>query len=430
MTEKRKRAAPTIDLKATEVPGPQAAKEAAKEAAKPESAPAQEKPAPSPPPKQERQAPPEPPPPPQSPPAAEAPPPHDFIKTIAMPLAAAFAGALIGGALIWGLSPRAANDGAQIASLRKQIEELQKRPAPPAPAPDTRAVDALRQRVEKIEHDVANLSPGDKTVAERLGAADNAMKSLGIAIAALNKRSDDSAADARQAEARATAAEKAVAELRDSVQNATRQASSAVDASQLAAVQQRVASLDDAVKQAHAQIERSATVDKSARLALSAVALRDAVERGAPYKDELAQAKALGADDGALAPLQTFAASGLPSEQALARELTDLMPALVKAAGVESAPSGFLGRLQANASKLVHVTPVDAPQGDQPADVLARIEVAAARADIEAALSDIGKLPEKARQQAAGWVTRAVARRKALAAVRDLASATARGLAQ
>src|SRR5581483_6247318 len=195
MTEKRKRAAPTIDLKATEVPDPQAAKA--------ESAPAQEEPAPSPPPEQETQAAPEPPP----PPAAEpSPPPQDFIRTIAMPIAAAFAGALLGGAVIWGLSPRASNDGAQIAALRKQIEALQNRPA--AAVPDSKAVEALRERLGKIERDVANLPPGDAAVADRLAAADSAMKSLGVALTALNKRNDDAAANAKQADERAAAAEK------------------------------------------------------------------------------------------------------------------------------------------------------------------------------------------------------------------------------
>ena len=81
MADKRKRAAPTIDLTATEVPGPSDSKSApAQDAAAPQS---------------------EPPPPPQQP-AAEPgpPPPHDFIKTIALPLAAGFAGAMLGGAVI------------------------------------------------------------------------------------------------------------------------------------------------------------------------------------------------------------------------------------------------------------------------------------------------------------------------------------------
>ena len=411
MTDKRKRAAPTIDLKATEVPGPKPA--AADSASAPEQ--------------QETPAPPPPSPPPELPRSEAPPPPHDFVKTYAAPVATAFAGALIGGAAIWALLPGSSNDSAQIAALQKQIQDLQKRPPP---APETQAVDALRQRFSKIEHDIANLPPGDATVADRLTAADSAMKSLGIALAALNKRNDDAAINAQQASERATAAEKAVSELRDSVQSAKQQASAAVDAGQLAAVQQRVAALEQSMKDARAQIAANATTDQAARLALSAAALRDAVERGAPYQTELAQAKALGADDGALAPLASMAANGVPSQQALARELNDLMPALIKAAGVQDAPGGFLDRLQANASSLVRISPVNAPPGDKPSDVLARIEVAAAHDDIAGALADIGKLPEAARQKAADWVSKAVARQKALAAARAFASDSARGLSK
>ena len=420
MTDKRKRAAPTIDLKATEVPGPSAAPA--------ESAPAQEKaaaPPPPEPPKQEAKA--QAPPPQKEPPSAEAHPQPSAspIKAYALPIAAGFAGAIIGGAVVWALLPASSNDGAQIAALQKQINDLKSRPAPSV---DTQAVDALRERIDKIEQDIASLPPGDKSVAERLNAADSAMKSLGVALAALNKRNDDAAANARQASERAAAAEQAVSELRDSVSNARQQASNAVDAGQLAGVQQRVAALEQAMKDARAQLAQAATTDKAARLALSAAALRDAVESGAPYQAELAQMKALGADDSALAPLASFAEKGVPSQQALAQQLNDLIPALIKAAGVQDAPSGFLGRLQANASKLVRISPVDAPPGDAPSDVLARIEVAAAHADIAAALADIGKLPEKARQHAADWVTAAVARQKALAAARQFASDAARAL--
>lgn len=410
MTDKRKRAAPTIDLKATEV---QDSKAGPKPAAA-DSAPAPEQ--------QETPAPPPPPEPPRSE-APPPPPPHDFIKTYATPVAAAFAGALIGGALIWALLPGSSTDGAQIAALQEQLQDLHKRPQP-----DTQAVDALRQRLSKIEHDIANLPPGDATVADRLTAADSAMKSLGIALAALNKRNDDAAANAKDASERAAAAEKAVSDLRASVQSATQQASAAVDVGQLAAVQQRIGALEQSMADARAQIVANATTDKGARLALSAAALRDAVERGAPYGEELAQAKALGAGDGALAPLASFAGKGVPTQQALAHELNELMPALIMAAGVRDAPGGFLDRLQANARSLVRVSPVNAPAGDKPSDVLARIEVAAAHADIAAALNDIDKLPEAARQKAAEWVGKATARQKALAAARAFASDSARGL--
>jgi hypothetical protein len=376
MADKRKRSAPTIDLKATEVPASKPElKPAAESAAAPEPASRS--------------------PPPQQPRAAEASPPHDFIKTIAMPLAAGFAGALLGGAAIWGLSPRSSNDGGQIAALRKQVQELQNRPAPSAS--DTQTIDALRARIGKTEQDIANLPPGDKMVAERLTAADGAMKSLGIALGALNKRADDAAANAKQAEDRAAAAEKAVGELRDSVQSASKQ-------------------------------QQASATDKAARLALGTAALRDAVVRGAHYKNELAQVKALGATDASIAPLASFAATGVPTAQMLARELNALIPALVKAADVQDAPSGFLERLQANASKLVRINPVDTPHGDKPADALAALEIAAVHADIASALAAIGKLPDKARQLAAEWVAKAAARETAIAAARGVAADTARGL--
>jgi hypothetical protein len=420
MTEKRKRAAPTIDLKATEVPAAVESASAHEQAASPPPEPPRHKA------KQDTKS--EPPPPPKEPPSFEIKPPPAAspIATYGVPLAAGLAGAIIGGAIVWALLPTSSSssDDAQVAALRKEINDLKTRPA----SGDAQAVAALRDRIGKIEHDIASLQQGDASMAERLNAADGAMKSLGVALSALNKRSDDAATNAKQAGDRAAAAEQAVRELRDSVSNARQQASNAADAGQLAAVQQRIGALEQSVKDAHAQLAQAATSDKAARLALSATALRDAVERGAPYAAELAQAKALGADDAALAPLVSFAEKGVPSRQVLAQQLTELMPALIKAANVEEAPSGFLGRLQANASNLVRFSAINAPAGDKPADVLARIELAAAHDDIDAALADIGKLPEKARQQVADWVTKAVARQKAIAAAAEFASSSTRAL--
>jgi len=142
----------------------------------------------------------------------------------------------------------------------------------------------------------------------------------------------------------------------------------------------------------------------------------------------LAQAKALGADEKSLAPLEPFAASGVPTKAALSRQLTDLIPAMLKASGTQKSPAGFLERLQANAGRLVRISPVNVPPGDSLSDVLARIEVAAAHADIAGALTDIGKLPKAARQQAADWVSKAAVRQKALAAARQIAADAARDL--
>ena len=272
------------------------------------------------------------------------------------------------------------------------------------------------------------MPPGDKTVAERLAAADNAMKALGLALTALSRRTDDSSASAAAASQRADAVEKAVKELQDSVQHAAKEASSAVGADQLDAVQKRLAALEQSVKGARAELTRSVNAGKATRLALSAASLRTIVQSGAPYAAELAQAKALGGDAAVLAPLDAFAASGAPGKATLAQELRALMPTLMQAAGGEAPSSSFLERLQANASKLVRVRPVDAPSGDATADVLARLEVEAARADIGAALADLAKLPETARAPAQAWMAKAKARQAALSAADQFAAATARSL--
>ena len=397
---RRKREAPTIDLTATEVP------------------PAAKAVPPSEPPPEMRDAGPEP---------APLPGAQFSTGSVAAGIAGAAVMSLVMLALWYaGFSLAPAGDTgvprAQVAALQKQVHELESRAAPA----DGKTLEALRARVGKIEEDIAKVPSADKAVAERLAAADNAMKSLGVALTALNRRSDDATATGKQALERAEAAEKAVKELQASVQNAGKEA--AVAPAALEAMQQRLAALEQSAQAAHAEIARTASIDSAARLALSAAALRAAVESGAPFADALAQTKLLGADAAALAPLQAFAASGLPDDRALARELSGLMPALVKAAGAGAAPAGFLERLQANAGQLVRVRPLDAPAGDDPAAVLARLEVEAANADIDGALADLGKLPEPARKLAQAWIAKAKSRQAALAAARDFAAAAARAL--
>ena len=138
--------------------------------------------------------------------------------------------------------------------------------------------------------------------------------------------------------------------------------------------------------------------------------------------------KSLGADEKALAPLEPFAATGVPTQAALAHELQALIPAMLKLSGAQAPAGGFLERLQANAGQLVRIRPVDAPPGDDASAVLARIEIDAARADIAAALNDLGKLPDAARAPAQAWIAKAQARQAALTAARAFAVETARAL--
>jgi hypothetical protein len=403
---RKKRAAPTIDLTATEVPQ------------------AQPKPAPEPLPDAGQAAP--------TPPE----PPSPGIYTAA--IAGGFAGAVIAAAVIaalWsvGVLPAGSNSDepdTDIVALQKQVQALQNRPAP-ASVPDSEALEALRQSVRKLEGEmatIAKLPAGEKGVAERLNAADNAMKSLGIALTALNRRTDDVATNTAQARERADAAAKAVADLQASVQDAAKKTAAGISAPELDALQKRIAGLERSAKAARDDIAKASSADRPARLALSAAALRDAVASGAPFAAELAQAKSLGADDKTLAPLAPFAASGVPSAQVLAQELRALLPAMIKISGAQAPQGGFLDRLQANAGKLVRIRPLDAPPGDDASAVLARIEIAAAKADIAAALADLGKLAVATRAPAQAWIEKAKARQAALTAARQYAAATAHAL--
>ena len=122
-----------------------------------------------------------------------------------------------------------------------------------------------------------------------------------------------------------------------------------------------------------------------------------------------------------LAPLEEFAGSGTPSAAALARELLALAPALLQG---PRAPrdAGFLDRLQANAEKLVRVRPVEEVPGDEPAAVVARIEVRAAQLDLAGALTELAKLPAPLRAPAQAWIAKAQARETAMEASRKFAA--------
>ena len=192
------------------------------------------------------------------------------------------------------------------------------------------------------------------------------------------------------------------------------------------ALASRLAALESAVKSLSASTDAaqrtSSADDRAARATVAAEALRTAVERGVPYQDELAAVKSLGADPNATAPLAPFAADGIPSTATLGRELAALTPALLRASGVAPSESSFLGRLEAHAQHLVRVTPLDAPAGDDPSSVIARINADATSGDVAALLADIGRLPDAARAAAENWVKKAEAREAAIAASRRIAA--------
>ncbi|MBI1202310.1 MAG: hypothetical protein GC182_07345 [Rhodopseudomonas sp.] len=323
----------------------------------------------------------------------------------------------------------------QIAALEKQVADLQKRLSS-AGAQGGSAMDALVARVAKLEASGKSApavgTSADPALLKRVTDAETAVKTLQAALDALTHRSDEVAARVAQATDDATAAKSAATELRGDLQDVSKTAKSGASSTALDQVQKRIVDLERQVSTTKEELVKvaatAAAPDSAARLAVSAVALRDAVLSGKPYAAELGQAKALGGDDKSLAPLAGFAATGMPSEQSLAQQLSTLLPAMIKAAGAQKPSVGFLERLQANAEHLVSVRRVGAPPGNDAPAVLARVEKAAADNDIAAALAEIGKLPEAARQVAADWVTRAAGRQQAVAAARGFADRAALAL--
>jgi hypothetical protein len=296
-------------------------------------------------------------------------------------------------------------------------------PASPSAQPtDNAAIADISARLNKIEGAIATQQPApapqpDPALVSRLAAAEAATKSLSDSLAALTRRVDDTAAAAQTALAQAKSASTAADAAKSAAQKGVAHSDLDALAARIAPLESTVKTLADDLKHENATAD-----DRAARLTIVAEALRATVERGAPYQAELAAAKSLGADQSATAPLEAFAATGVPSARALAHDLASLTPALQQAAEPAADNSSFLGRLESNAQHLVRITPVDAPPGDDPASVVTRLDVDAAHADIAAALADIAKLPDAAKPLAAPWVEKAQARDAAIAASRKLAA--------
>jgi hypothetical protein len=296
---------------------------------------------------------------------------------------------------------------ARLAALELQVRDLPQPASPASPAPDTRALD-----------DVAN----------RLAGLEGEVKALADTIGALGRRSDDATAAARDARAKSDTAAAAVATLAQKVGTGNPLTKSDLDS-----FDQRVAALERSHKLLEAELAKSsaassaaaASGDKALRLSFAANALKAAVERGEPFAPELATVKALGADPAALAPLEPFAASGVPSAGTLARELAELAPMLRPRAGAPR--ENFLQRLQVNAEKLVRVRPVDEAAGAD-ASAPTRIDALAAQGDLAGALAELVKLPPAERAPAESWIKQAQARAAAIDASRRLATDALAGL--
>jgi hypothetical protein len=335
----------------------------------------------------------------------------------------------VGWMLASGASKESAAADVRIARLEREVADL----APSA--------DDLASRLKRLEAEVAKVPPAPRPLADpalsnRIAALEGQLKSLGETVGALGQRSDSAAAAN-------------VAGLSDINQRLAHQdppgapsgeastASATANAATIAALADRLDALEGGAKTTETALaaevaKRNAESqdDHAVRTAVTAAVLTSVVERGRPFAAELKAAQSQATDPGTLSPLEAFAATGVPNPNALLRELTSLQPALLQAAGAGASEGGFLEKLQSNAERLVRIRPIEEVPGDEPAAVIARIEVKAVRGDLPGALAELGKLPASVRAPAQPWIAKAQARADALSASRAFAADALTALAR
>ena len=224
-------------------------------------------------------------------------------------------------------------------------------------------IDALGQRVGSSKPTIAKLPAGDAGVADRLAAADNAMKSLGVALAALSHRTDDTAANAGRAQARRCRGKSGGRTARGDegrCHECHRPESRRPKSKRCKSASPRWSSRQD-----RARRHRQGILGRQCRAARleRGGAARRRVERRAVRGRTRRRSNRSAPTTRRLAPLAPFAATGVPSAQRW-RTSSRADPGHAQDAGAQAPQGGFLERLQANAGKLVRIRPVNAPPGD------------------------------------------------------------------
>jgi hypothetical protein len=324
-------------------------------------------------------------------------------------------------------------DIGRIEDLSARISRLESAPPPPpAPDPAKAETDAaeikeLTARLARVETSLAAIPPPaapDPTLANRLTAIEAALKPIAEHVAELDRLNADNATTVQEARERAETVAKAMADVNraDADQDKLHQSAKA----EIEGLNGRLDAVETLAKAIRDQVAESAApkADEPLRFAVVAAGLRFALERGEPFTAELAAAKAVGVDPAMLAGVAPFAAAGVPNPPELFRELTGLVPEMLKVSAPAGPDGNYLDRLQAHAEKLVRIRPAGDRAGDDPATVIGRIDRDMARRDLAGVLVEIDKLPAPAQAIAEPWRKKALARQAATAFSAQLAAAS------
>jgi hypothetical protein len=298
-------------------------------------------------------------------------------------------------------------NNAAVDALTARVANVESKAA--APQGNNAAIDALAARVAKVESKaatpaVAAPAAPDPALAAQIGTLEKSVTTLRDELAAAGVRSQQLAATI------------------EAVKSAPREAPPPPD---LSAINERLAKIEAAAKTLSAETaQRNAAPvdDPQLRRVVAASLLDVSVRAGEPYAAALAVAKPFAANADALKPLDAFAATGVPSTNALNRELLSLLPKLSPPPENTTTGSGIVDRLQAGAARLVRIERTDAVAGNDRNAIVSRVTAAAVRNDIAEARRELKTLAPADRAAAQAWIDKADARDAALAASRQFAA--------
>lgn len=199
----------------------------------------------------------------------------------------------------------------------------------------------------------------------------------------------------------------------------------------LEATEGRVGLVESKVAEIEVGAAKAAKAQTEAVFAVALADLKSAVDAGRPFGPELDLVKRA-APEGLpmLAPLDGFAAKGVPSVTKLREDLPKIVGAMVDA--VDGAPkdASFLDRMWSHAAQAVRIRPAGETAGEGVAAKVSRVESRMVGGDLPAALAAWKELPEAARKVSATWGAALEARVAVDAALKAQTSAVVSKLSQ
>lgn len=137
--------------------------------------------------------------------------------------------------------------------------------------------------------------------------------------------------------------------------------------------------------------------------AIASAALKAAIDRGGPFLTELDTLSKVTPDDPAIASLQSFAATGVPSRSELMQKFPDVANAMLSAINQPDPNQGIMERLTESAFSLVKVRPVGNIEGETPEAQIARMENKLRNGDLQGAALEWNALPDAAKTASADY---------------------------